>query len=197
MGGVADGHGGNEAARNAVGINRDESEVCALRWQDIDFGADCIRVGHALTRVRGHFRLSEPKTATSRRTIPFGPKLRRALLERRAAMEAEAAEAGRGWDYGLFVVGDACEGSFKNPQCLSKEWRQLAGVLRLAGTQGRRPTFHDLRHTFATIAVASSVDIKTVSVLLGHADPAMTLRVYADSLEDSKRSGMERLDGIL
>ena len=65
------------------------------------------------------------------------------------------------------------------------------------GAQGRRPTFHDLRHTFATIAMASSVDIKTVSVLLGHAAPAMTLRVYADSLEDSKRAGMERLDGIL
>ncbi len=103
----------------------------------------------------------------------------------------------RGWDYGPFMVGDDCEGSFKSPQCLSKEWRQLAGVLRLVGTQGRRPTFHDLRHTFATIAVASSVDIKTVSVLLGHADPAMTLRVYADSLEDSKRAGTERLDGIL
>ena len=172
-------------------------EVCALRWQDIDFGADRIRVGHALTRVRGHFRLSEPKTATSRRTIPFGPKLRWALLGRRAAMETEAAEAGRDWDCGLFVVGDACEGSFKSPQCLSKEWRQLAGVLRLVGTQGRRPTFHGLRHAFATIAVASSVDIKTVSVLLGLADPAMTLRVYADSLEDGKRAGMERLDGIL
>ena len=45
--------------------------------------------------------------------------------------------------------------------------------------------------------MASGVDIKTVSVLLGHADPAMTLRVYADSLEDGKRAGMERLDGML
>ena len=51
--------------------------------------------------------------------------------------------------------------------------------------------------TFANIAVANSVDIKIVSVLLGHADPAMTLRVYADSLVNSKHSGMERLDGIL
>lgn len=49
----------------------------------------------------------------------------------------------------------------------------------------------------AAIAVASSVDIKTVSVLLGHADPAMTLRTYADSLEASKRAGIEQLDGIL
>ena len=46
-------------------------------------------------------------------------------------------------------------------------------------------------------AVASSVDIKTASVLLGHADPAMTLRTYADSLEASKRAQMEKMDGML
>ena len=95
------------------------------------------------------------------------------------------------------MVGSAVESTWKSPQGLSQDWHQLARVLRLTGTQGRPPTFHDLRHTFATIAVSTGVDIKTVSVLLGHADPAMTLRVYADSLEDSKRAGMERLDGIL
>lgn len=70
-------------------------------------------------------------------------------------------------------------------------------MLALKGTQGAVPKFHDLRHSFATIAVASGADIKTVSVLLGHADPAMTLRVYADSLEDSKRAQMEKLDELL
>ena len=70
-------------------------------------------------------------------------------------------------------------------------------MLSLKGTQGTVPKFHDLRHSFATIMVASGADIKTVSVLLGHADPAMTLRVYADCLEDSKRAQMEKLDGML
>lgn len=172
-------------------------EVCALRWQDIDFDRGIIRVNHALTRIRGRFELTTPKTATSMRAIPFGPRLRDALLERRRAMEEEAAALDAGWDDGLFVVGSAVEATWKSPQGLSQDWHQLARVLRLTGTQGRPPTFHDLRHTFATIAVSTGVDIKTVSVLLGHADPAMTLRVYADSLEDSKRTGMERLDGIL
>jgi integrase len=38
--------------------------------------------------------------------------------------------------------------------------------------------FHDLRHTFATIALQSGVDIRTVSGMLGHADPGFTLRTY-------------------
>ncbi len=172
-------------------------EICALRWQDVDLESDVIHVNHALTRAKGHFELSSPKTATSLRAIPFGGSLKEALLLRRDAMRSECDEIGTGWTDGLFVVGTVVRGTWKSPQGLSQEWHQLARVLGLVGTQGRCPTFHDLRHTFATIAVSSGIDIKTVSVLLGHADPAMTLRVYADSLEDSKRTGMEKLDSIL
>lgn len=172
-------------------------EICALRWQDVDLESDVIHVSHALTRVKGHFELSSPKTATSVRAIPFGDSLKKALLLRRDAMRSECNEIGTGRTDGLFVIGPAASNTWKSPQGLSQEWHQLAQVLGLVGTQGHCPTFHDLRHTFATMAVSSGVDIKTVSVLLGHADPAMTLRVYADSLEDSKRAGMEKLDSIL
>lgn len=172
-------------------------EICALRWQDVDLDSNVINVNHALTRVKGHFELASPKTAASIRAIPFGDSLKKALLRRRNTMESECDELSAGWTDGLFVVGSAVSGAWKSPQGLSQDWHQLTHVLGLVGTQGRCPTFHDLRHTFATIAVSSGIDIKTVSVLLGHADPAMTLRVYADSLEDSKRAGMEQLDSIL
>lgn len=57
-----------------------------------------------------------------------------------------------------------------------------------------------MRHTFATLAISSSngnIDVKTVSAILGHSSAAMTLNVYADALEDSKKSGMEIMDKIL
>ncbi|WP_322354139.1 site-specific integrase [Paratractidigestivibacter sp.] len=174
-----------------------QGEICALRWQDVDLEANIIHVNHALTRVSGRFELAAPKTATSRRTIPFGARLKQALVARKESMQADVAEFGGAWDEGQYVIGSALEGTWKNPQVLGKEWHQLARVLGLKGTQGAVPKFHDLRHSFATIMVASGADIKTVSVLLGHADPAMTLRVYADCLEDSKRAQMEKLDGML
>lgn len=184
-------------AKVAVMTGMRQGEICALRWQDVDLEGCTIRVEHALTRTAGHFELASPKTGTSIRTIPFGPRLKSVLLSRKSMMLERCAEVGCGWDQGLYVIGSPVEPIWKSPQALGQEWHQFARVAGLVGTQGRPPTFHDLRHTFATIAVSSGIDIKTVSVLLGHADPAMTLRVYADSLEDSKRSGMDRLDGIL
>lgn len=62
------------------------------------------------------------------------------------------------------------------------------GELNLIGTEGVRVNFHGLRHTFATVAVASGVDIKTVSSILGHANAAMTLNVYASADPDAKRA---------
>lgn len=184
-------------AKIAMMTGMRQGEICALRWQDVDLDGCTIRVEHALTRKAGHFELASPKTGTSVRTIPFGPRLKSVLLSRKSLMLEQCGTIGCGWSQGLYVIGPSAEPTWKSPQALGQEWHQFARVAGLVGTQGRPPTFHDLRHTFATIAVSSGIDIKTVSVLLGHADPAMTLRVYADSLEDSKRSGMDRLDGIL
>ena len=52
----------------------------------------------------------------------------------------------------------------------------LHQVLKRAGLP--RVRFHDLRHTFATLALQNGVDIKTVSAMLGHYDAGFTLRTY-------------------
>nr|WP_322151125.1 tyrosine-type recombinase/integrase [Paratractidigestivibacter sp.] len=69
-----------------------QGEICALRWQDVDLEANIIHVNHALTRVSGRFELAAPKTATSRRTIPFGARLKQALVARKESMQADVAE---------------------------------------------------------------------------------------------------------
>lgn len=56
------------------------------------------------------------------------------------------------------------------------------------------PRFHDLRHTFDALAISSSfgnLDVKAVSAILGHSNASMTLNVYADALENSKKSGVK------
>lgn len=62
---------------------------------------------------------------------------------------------------------------------------------------GKPPRFHDLRHTFATMAIGSGVDVKTTSAILGHSNAAMTLNVYADALADGKTVGMDLMGRIM
>lgn len=185
------------AAKIAVKTGMRQGEICALRYRDIDFERKVIRVSRSLTRCSGRYELSSPKTSSSVRTIPFGDSLEAVLLDRRALMERERTCLGMGWDDALFVVGSSIEGTWKSPQVLGKEWHTFARVAGLVGTQGTVPKFHDLRHTFATVAVSSGIDVRSVAALMGHSDPAMTLRTYSDGLEESKRLGMARLDGIL
>jgi len=68
---------------------------------------------------------------------------------------------------------------------------------QLVGTQGRVPTFHDLRHTFATAAIAEGVDVKTVSSILGHTNAAMTLNVYASADPAAKRAAAETIGEVM
>ncbi|MCI1431297.1 MAG: site-specific integrase, partial [Atopobiaceae bacterium] len=174
-----------------------QGEICALRWQDVDRVSRKIRVSHALTRASGTFALSTPKTRSSARTIPYGDELARVLEARARAMHGEREAMGLDWDEGLFVVGSAVTGAWKSPMALGQEWRAFVRVAKLVGSQGEPPRFHDLRHTFATMAIGSGVDVKTVSAILGHSNAAMTLNVYADALADSKKVSMDLMGRIM
>lgn len=86
---------------------------------------------------------------------------------------------------------------FMHPGTLCRQWKSVAELLGLKGSEGRRVTFHDLRHTWATVAVASGVDIKTVASNLGHANAAMTLNIYASADPDAKRRAASIMDGAI
>ena len=67
----------------------------------------------------------------------------------------------------------------------------------LVGTQGRRPTFHDLRHTSATFSITEGIDVKTVSSILGHANAAMTLNIYASTDTNAKQAAAATIDEVM
>jgi integrase len=56
--------------------------------------------------------------------------------------------------------------------------------------------FHDLRHTVGTLALRQGVPLHTVSKMLGHSDPAMTLRRYAHVLEDMREDAARAMDEL-
>ena len=108
-------------------------------------------------------------------------------------MMEECRDAGVIFSGDLRVCG-TIDGRYANPTVIGKQWGVLARAHGLKGVTGEYATFIDLRHTCATVAVASHVDVRTVADILGHKDPSMTLRVYAVSDPDAKRGAAERIN---
>lgn len=173
----------------ALYLGMREGEVCGLRWANVDLDRRVLHVVETIGHEGSRWYVKEPKTGGSRRELCIPDVLADAMAVRRAEMDRERAMTGIELDR-LYVTGGA-DGRFMQPHYLSAKWRRIADSLELSGTQGRRPTFHDLRHTCATTAIAAGVDVKTVSSMLGHANAAMTLNVYASADPDAKRRGAE------
>ena len=57
--------------------------------------------------------------------------------------------------------------------------------------------FHDFRHTFATMAISSGVDVKTLSSMLGYYSAGFTLDTYTHITNDMQRGATEKIGGFM
>lgn len=168
-------------------------EVCGLRWGDVDFQHNVIWVKQAIGTGRGGTYIKATKTDKVR-DIPIPPTLSVILRQWKHAYMDQCDEFDIPWSKQLYVTGDV-DSSYYNPHTLTKEWKALAKMLNLIGSEGRRVTYHDLRHTYATATlIDGGVDVKTVSSILGHADATMTLNVYASSDGKAKQAALDRIE---
>ena len=137
----------------------------------------------ASTSVR---TLPTTKTDNARCTVYLLDELFRDLVEYKEAQDA-LAEEHPGYNAGGYVF---CQpnGQPYEPrtyQDLFKRCVKRAGI--------RDANFHSLRHTFATRSLEQGMDVVTLSRLLGHANPSITMDKYGHALEDHKRSSIQRL----
>lgn len=189
---------GTVAALIALYTGMRAGEVAGLRWRAVDLDAGTIHVCEAIAKKEGGTYSKDPKTNQDR-YIPIAKGLATILKGWRAARFAEWSPGGQ--DEGknselfnrLYVIG-SLDGSPRNPHSVGKDWTTIAQVYGITGTQGRRVTFHDLRHTFATATISKGADIRSVSDILGHENVAMTLNVYADADPNAKRRTVDMLD---
>jgi len=150
-----------------------KGEALALKWEDIDFDRSRITIRRSLTQRR----VSTPKSGRAR-TVSLAPTLASALFDFLADRRREAMH--RGWPSIPEWVFCSEAGTALDEGNVLRWWER---VRRRAQRQGVRPLrLHAARHTFATLALQAGKSVRWVADQLGHADPALTLRVYAHSL---------------
>ena len=167
-----------------------EGELLALRWQDVDLEQASLMVRSTLQQLGNALSLAETKTAHSRRRIGLSKATVEALRAHRVQQHEERLALGPVWDTSLDLVFPNTIGGLMSPK------RFVRGNFKVALAKGGLPNirFHDLRHTAATILLSHRVNVKVVSEMLGHADVAITLRVYAHVIPHMQQAAVDVMD---
>ena len=161
----------------ATGLRR--GELLGLKWQDIDWKNGIIKVRRQIARVDGQIVEAPLKTKNSYRTVTISPQAIEVLKQQRAKTHDQ-------------YVFPSPNGGPISPDSVNN---MLKRVLARAGIPKVR--FHDLRHTFATIALQNGVDIKTVSGMLGHFSAGFTLDTYAHVTTSAQTEAAQTMGNVL
>lgn len=160
-------------------------ELCALRWDDIDFKEKTLTVHSTMKRIqtpqspdhKSKVVVTLPKSRKSIRTIPLHEDILELLKKR----------AGKGSAF--FLTGK--ENIYIEPRTMQNRFK---AIIRAAGIA--EANFHALRHTFATRSVENGIDVKILSEILGHASVRITLDRYVHPSAEQKRKSMNSLPGF-
>lgn len=160
------------------------SEVCALKWSDIDLINHELHIKSTVSRVKSDKDISKtkliidvPKTRSSTRDIPICNELFDPLIYMYNRRHSE------------YVVSDNSD--FVSPRTFEYRYHKL---LKNYGVESIN--YHALRHTFATRCIEVGMDAKTLSEILGHSNVSITLNTYVHSSMKRKREQLEKLSFV-
>ncbi len=167
-------------------------ETLGLKWNDIDFDKGKLRIQRALVRVGSTWKLLEPKTSRSRRTIPV-PKSVMNDLKVLKRNQAEKRLASLNYmDNDLVFAGENGE-PLDEINLVRRHFKPLLAQAGLSNSI----RLYDLRHTCATLLLAAGEHPKIVSERLGHASITMTLDTYSHVLPDMQEAATNKLENML
>ena len=134
----------------ATGMRR--GEILGLKWRDLNLQTGELRISRQVVKTGKSVEISAPKTKASVRTILLPPDMVALLAELKKQTKGE-------WMFPSPVK----EGEPRNPTAVYHRFQLI-----LERSHCKKIRFHDLRHTFATMALENGMDIKTLSAMIGH-----------------------------
>ena len=158
-------------------------ELLALTWEDIDFQTGIMSITKTSYRIKENgvprIVIDNPKTKNSSRVIPL-PK---ALLDILKKIKKTSNSK--------YVISTRT-GGIVGTRAYQRTYERILSKIRVG-----YKNFHSLRHTFATRAIEMGMDVKTLSEILGHKNPVVTLTRYTHSMMSYKTDMMNKMGKML
>ena len=153
-------------------------EILGLKWSDLNMQTGDLHISRQVVKVKGKTIVSTLKTKSSVRTIRLAKEMVELLTELKETTESE-------WMFPSPVKEDA-------PRDPSAVYRRFQLILERANCKKVR--FHDLRHTFATMAIENGMDVKTLSAMIGHVSAETTLDIYSHITDTMQQQAAVKID---
>ena len=177
------------------------SEICGLRWCDVDLDAGTLSIERNVQYIPGKGTVfTTPKTKRSRRCIKIGPECVQLLREYRQHQRAERLRMGTAWVRRVEIAGKMVEndllftkwnGAPIDPKTVTTWFPGFLAAHDLPPVH-----FHSLRHTNASLLIAAHVPVTAVSGRLGHAKTSTTTDIYAGFIRSADAAASDALTDV-
>ena len=173
-----------------------ESELIGLTWDCINFEQGTIRVYRQFVRIdsgvdRGKMMFTSLKNHKERIIHP-APSVMEALKQAKRKQAEQRLRAGSEWNNEYDMVFTRDNGMFIRFKTLYVHFKNLVAKINRPEVR-----FHDIRHTYATLAIQSDVDFKTLSLSMGHATVAFTLDTYGHVSTRMSKNAADKMEKLI
>lgn len=164
-------------------------EALGLRWSDVDFDNEMIRIRQQVQRVGRQLLIGPTKTQSSRRDLPMIEMVAAALTKRHDQQVTRSS--GSGWEDHDLVFTTAT-GRPVEPRNFVRTFEYLCGA-----TGVRRIRVHDLRRTVASLLNKLGVPARDAQLILGHSRISLTQEIYTEVDKESRAEALNRMQALL
>jgi integrase len=173
-------------------------ELVALTWDKVDFDRNTVAIDSATGYANGKVYNKAPKTKGSVRLVALPGSVMDMLRSYKKEWTTQKLLLGEKWegDNYIFIQWNGKQMHITTPSHVFREILEKYNATVSTEQQLPYIGLHGLRHTHATLLIASNTDIKTVSARLGHAQASTTLNIYAHSLQKADAACADTLEGL-
>lgn len=175
----------------AVTCGLRRGEILGLEWKHIDLDNQTLEVKQTLTYTKSSgYMVKEPKTKNAKRKVSLPSFVVPLLKKLKSQKNEERIKVDDLWQGGEhFFLFSSWDGKPLNPSSVKTWWHRF-----LERNNMPKITFHDLRHTSATLLINRGAHAKTISARLGHADIKTTMNIYGHALESADKAAADHFD---